>query len=84
MKQTRDHTPAERPVAALETAAAQLRERLAEPAARDPLPESYVLLGVARLLDELARSVQAGQPPHEHVMDAAAELSAHIARHSGR
>lgn len=39
----------------------------------------YVMFAVARLLEELSRSVAAGHPLQRHVSDAALEIAHHIA-----
>lgn len=72
---------ARREEADLELAAERLR-RLTRGPAENALPGPDLLFGLARLLEELSRSLAAGRQPAEHAVDAASELAHLVLRTS--
>jgi hypothetical protein len=66
----------------MEDAAERLR-RLTRSPEQNALPYPDLLFGLARLLEELSRSLSAGQQPYEHAVDAATEVAHVVLRFSG-
>jgi hypothetical protein len=63
--------------------AAKLLRHLTHSSDENALPYPDLLFGLARLLEEMARSLSAGREPSEHAVDAATEVSHVIMRFSG-
>lgn len=63
--------------------AAERLRRLTRSPEENALPYPDLLFGLARLLEELSRSLAAGRQPDEHAVDAATEVAHMVLRFSG-